>query len=88
MRHYDTIEYSVYYKEDYNWHMLYKDNRGALIAINGVELLIPLEDFYGDYFKLYYDWEYQLYSQCDNYWYEGDMIAKFIEEIDNDFKEK
>lgn len=88
MRHYDTIECGVYYKEDYNWHMLYKDNRGVLIAINGVELLIPLEDFYGDYFKLYYDWEYQLYSQCDNYWYEGDMIAKFIEEIDNDFKEK
>lgn len=84
-----SLEYNEYYQEDYHWNVLYKNKKGVLISIAGMELLIPLEDFYEDYFRLYYDWQYQLYSQCDNHWYEGDMIANFIEEIsNNDFKEK
>lgn len=75
-----NLTYAEFKKTEYNYEVVSENKKYAIIDMCGIEVHIPIEDFFGEVFHIYYNYHYQISTRGEDHMVEGDRLVKYIEE--------
>ena len=75
-----NLEYTTFTKDTHKYEVVFMNSDIVIIEMNDLEVIIPKEDWLPREFKVFYNYEYQIFPRGDVTFVEGDKLCKYFEE--------